>query len=172
MGTSSKRQQVVLAEAHHVDVPDQHQLIVVGLERGDEHLCRVDPEPGEQLGVGPGDPGRGLLEPVTVWIFTDGDQDLPDRFLHSGKVDAVLDGTAGEPTADQPGGDVVQVAVRLGGRGGQPPLGVGRRLVVAVQCGPSELFEGAPLTDAPSASACALSASFSAGVRTGGSVEG
>ena len=87
--TAAERQQVVLAEAHHVDVPDEHQLLVVGLEGGAEHLGRVDPQAGEEFGVRAGDPGRGLLEPVAVRVLADRDQDLADRLLDPAQVDGV-----------------------------------------------------------------------------------
>ena len=53
-----ERQQVVLADRHDLDVADEHQLLVVRLEGRGEHLGRVDPQAGEELGVGAGDPGR------------------------------------------------------------------------------------------------------------------
>ncbi|BCJ59825.1 hypothetical protein Jiend_32470 [Micromonospora endophytica] len=114
MGASPERQEVVLAEAHHVDVPDQHQFLVVGLERGGEHGGRVDAKAGEELGVRSGDPGRGLLETVAVRVLADRDQDLADRFLDPGEVDGVLDRSPGQPAVDQSCGDVVEDVVRFG----------------------------------------------------------
>ncbi|GAB3967609.1 hypothetical protein GCM10027615_17410 [Plantactinospora veratri] len=115
MRRATERQQMVLAEAHHVDVPDEYEFLVVGLEGGGEHLGRVDPEPGEEFGVRPGDPGRRLDQTVPVRVLADGDQDLPDRLLDPGQVDGVLDRPAAELAVDQPGGEVVQLVVRLGG---------------------------------------------------------
>jgi len=84
---------------------------VVGLEGGGEHLGRVDAEPGEKLRVGPGDSGRSALQPVAVGIFPDRDQDLADRLLDPPEVDGLLDRGSGELAVDQPGGEIVQLAV-------------------------------------------------------------
>ena len=42
---------------------------------------RVDPQAGEEFGVGPGDPGRGPAQTVAVGVLADREQDLPDRAL-------------------------------------------------------------------------------------------
>jgi hypothetical protein len=88
---------------------------VVRLERRGEHLRRVDPQAGEELGVGAGDTGRGALQTVAVRVLTDGDEDLPDRFLDAGQVDGLLDRGAGELAVDQTRGEVVRLVgvVRL-----------------------------------------------------------
>jgi hypothetical protein len=83
---------MVLTQAEHLDVPDEDELLVVGLEGGREHLGRVDPEAGEEFRVGLGDPGRGLAQPVTIGILTDGDEDLPYRFLDPLEIDRLFDG--------------------------------------------------------------------------------
>jgi hypothetical protein len=86
---------------------------VARLERRVQHLGRVDPQAGEQLGVRPGDPGRRLDQSVPVGILADRDQDLADGLLDPGQVDRLLDRRAGQLAVDQPGGEVVQLAVRL-----------------------------------------------------------
>jgi hypothetical protein len=82
---------------------------VVGLERGLEHLGRLDPEPGEQLRVGPRHPGRRQAEPVAVGVFADRDEDLADGGLDPLQVDRALDLNAAKPATDQPGGDVIEL---------------------------------------------------------------
>jgi hypothetical protein len=115
VGDALERQEVVLAEAHQLDVPDEHEFLVVRLERCGEHLRRVDPQAGEELGVGAGDAGRGALQTVAVRVLTDGDEDLPDRFLDAGQVDGLLNRGAGELAVDQTCGEVVRLVgvVRL-----------------------------------------------------------
>jgi hypothetical protein len=89
---------------------------MVSLEAGGQHLSRVDPQTGEEFGIGPGDPGRGLDQTVTVRILADRDQDLAYGLLDPPKVNGLLNGLAVELAVDQPGGEVVQLvlAVRLG----------------------------------------------------------
>ncbi len=86
---------------------------MVRLEGGGEDLGRIDAQAGEQLGVRPGDPGRGALQTVAVRVLTDGDEDLPDRFLDAGQVDGLLDRGAGELAVDQTRGEVVQGLLAL-----------------------------------------------------------
>ncbi|GAA3344383.1 hypothetical protein GCM10020358_47400 [Amorphoplanes nipponensis] len=117
MGDALERQQVMLAEAHQLDVADQHEFLVVGLERRGEHLRRVDPQAGEELRVRAGDAGRGALETVAVRVLTDGDEDLPDRLLDAGQVDGLLDRGAGELAVDQTRGEVVGLVGVVGLRG-------------------------------------------------------
>jgi hypothetical protein len=111
VGDALERQQMVLAETHQLDVANEHELLVVRLERRGEHLGRVDPQAGEELGVGPGHPGGGADQAVAVRILTEGDEDLPDRFLDAGQVDGALDRRAGELAVDQTRGEVVGLVV-------------------------------------------------------------
>jgi hypothetical protein len=87
---------------------------VVRLERGGEHLGRVDPQAGEELGVRPGDPGRGALQTLAVRVLTDGDEDLPDRLLNTSQVDGLLDRGAGELAVDQARSEIVELVVGVG----------------------------------------------------------
>ncbi|GAA4594330.1 hypothetical protein GCM10023107_30120 [Actinoplanes octamycinicus] len=113
MRDALERQQVVLAHALHLDVADQHELLVVRLEGGGEHGRRVHPEAGEQLRIGTGDPGGGPRQAVPVRVLTDRDEDLPDRFLDPPEVDGLLDGCTRELAVDQPGGEVVEFVSRV-----------------------------------------------------------
>jgi hypothetical protein len=84
---------------------------VVGLEGGLEDLGRVDPQAGEQLRIGPGDPRRGALEPIAVGVFADRDEDLANCLLDPPEVDGLLDRSTGEFAVDQAGGEIVQLVV-------------------------------------------------------------
>jgi hypothetical protein len=95
---------VVFAHAHQLDVADEYELFVMGLEARGEHLGRLHPQAGEKLGVRTGHPGRRAHETVTVRVFTDGDEDLPDRFLDPAQVDGLLNGGTVELAVDQTGG--------------------------------------------------------------------
>jgi hypothetical protein len=101
----------LLAHAHHLDVADQHELLVVRLEGGGEHLRRVDPQAREELGVRPSDPGGSPLQAVAVRVLTYRDEDLADRLLDPGQVDGNLDRVSGELAVDQARGEIVEVAV-------------------------------------------------------------
>jgi hypothetical protein len=109
---------------------------VVRLERGGQHLGRIDPQTGEQLGVRAGDPGRGALQTVTVRVLTDRDEDLPDRLLDPRQVDGLLDRSTGELAVDQMRGEVVELVVRVRRLG---------RAAVVDQCEPSWVPLLAPL---------------------------
>jgi hypothetical protein len=84
---------------------------VVGLERGGEHLRRVDAQAGEELGVRAGDPGRGALQTLAVRVLADRDEDLPDRLLDAREVDGLFDRGTGELPVDQPRGEIVERVV-------------------------------------------------------------
>ena len=45
------------------------------------------PHAGQQLGVRPGDPGRGLAQPLAVGVLADRDQQLADGRLGAGLVE-------------------------------------------------------------------------------------
>src|SRR6266536_198271 len=162
-----ERQQVMLAEAEDLDVAHQHQLVVVGDEGGGQHLGRLDPQAGEELGIALRDPGRGTPESVPVGVLADRDQDLAYRVLDPLEVDRPLHRSAAEPAVDQTRGEVVQLGVRV-----QPEIVVRLRrgAVLGRQKLPSELPPERAST--PSDSACAFSLSFSVGVSTGGWSDG
>jgi hypothetical protein len=42
---------MVLAQREHRDVPDQDEFFVTRLKRGGEDVFRIDPQPGEELGI-------------------------------------------------------------------------------------------------------------------------
>src|SRR5690606_23001476 len=103
VGDADEREQVVLAGAGDLDVLDEHELVVGDVEGGAQVRLGVLREPGEELLVGARDAGRGLLEPLTVRVLPDGDQDLPHGGLDAGLVDGHVSGpTRGWATAEAP----------------------------------------------------------------------
>jgi hypothetical protein len=108
-----ERQEVVLAQRHHLDVAYEHQFLVVCLERGREHLRRVDPQSGEQFRVRASDPCGRSPQPIPVGVLTDRDEDLAYRSLDAGEVDGLGDVVAAESAVDQPGGEMVEPGVEL-----------------------------------------------------------
>jgi hypothetical protein len=94
---------------------------VVGLERGGEHLGRVDAQAGEQLGIRTRDPGRRAPQAVAIRVLADGDEDLPDGRLDPRQVDSLFDPGATYPPVDQAGGQVIQVGGVVGVRLGAAP---------------------------------------------------
>ncbi len=92
---------------------------MVGFEGGGEHPVGFDAQPGEELGIGAGDPGGSAAQPVAVRVLPDRDEDFPNRGFDAGQVDDLVDRNATEPAVDQPGCEIVQlgeVIVRLGDR--------------------------------------------------------
>jgi hypothetical protein len=108
MRHSVERNQVMLAGAVHLDVLDQHHLVVSEVERGGQHVRGALPEPCEGLPVGPGDARRGVPQTVPVRVLTNADQQFSDRCLDPGLVEGSYravrlhavhgDGGLGEPT--------------------------------------------------------------------------
>ncbi len=82
---------------------------MVRLEGRGQDLRRVDAEAGEELGIGAGDPGGRLAQPVAVGVLADGEEDLADRGLDALQVDVALDLDAAELAADQARRDVVEL---------------------------------------------------------------
>src|SRR5436190_11409335 len=72
------RHEVVLAGAGHLDVLDQHHLVVIGVEDRGERALRMRAEAGEDLGVHARDAVRRRTQPVPVGVLADGEQDLAD----------------------------------------------------------------------------------------------
>ncbi len=95
MCDADERDQVMFARPVHLDVADDDHLVVVGVEHGGEHVLRALAQPGELLGVGPRDPGRGLPQAVTLRVLADGEQDLPDRALDARHVEIAAVGVSG-----------------------------------------------------------------------------
>jgi hypothetical protein len=89
---------------------------VVGLERGGEHVGRVNPEAREEFRVRPSNPGRRLPEAFSVGVLADCDQNLADRAFNTTEVDGPLNGDTVELPVDQSGCQVVEdgVVVRFG----------------------------------------------------------
>ncbi|BCJ43296.1 hypothetical protein GCM10010168_43950 [Actinoplanes ianthinogenes] len=112
MRDALERQQVVLAHALHLDVADQHELLVVRLEGGGEHGRRVHPQAREKLRIGTSDPGGGPRQAVPVRVLTDRDEDLPDRLLDPPEVDGLLDRSTGELAVDQSSSEVIEFVLR------------------------------------------------------------
>ena len=82
-----ERHEMVLAAAPHLDVFDQHQLVVAQVEDGGQHRLRILPKPAEHLRVRPRNALRGIAQSVPIGIFTDPDQDLPYRGDDPGMIE-------------------------------------------------------------------------------------
>ena len=77
VGGAEERHQVMLTRAVDLDVADQDQLVVVGVEHGAQHVLRVLGQPGELFRVGTGHPRRGIDQPVPVRVLPDSKEDFP-----------------------------------------------------------------------------------------------
>ena len=95
VGNPGERHQMVLAAAPHLDVLDQHQLVVAEVEDGGQHLLRILPQTAEHLRVRPRDPLRSIAQTVPIGIFTDPDQDLAYRSDDTGMIE-LSDALAGK----------------------------------------------------------------------------
>src|SRR5690606_32003686 len=73
--------EVVFAGRVDLDVLDQDHLVMVDVEHLVEHVLGGEPEAGELLRVGAGDPGRRLEKTVAVGILADGVEDLAHGLL-------------------------------------------------------------------------------------------
>jgi hypothetical protein len=91
MSHATEGQEVVLTQAEHLDVADQHELVVVGLEARLHDRRRVHAQAGEELRVRPRHPGRRLAQPVAIGVLAEGDEDLPYRRLDPLEVNGILD---------------------------------------------------------------------------------
>jgi hypothetical protein len=67
---------VVLTRRVHRDVLDQHQFVVLLVERGVEHVVGIDVEAGEHLPVRPCHPRRGVDQALALRVLSNGDQQL------------------------------------------------------------------------------------------------
>jgi hypothetical protein len=136
---------MVLAHRHHLDVADEYELLVVGLERRTEHLRRLDTQPGEQLGVGASHAGRGLLQTFAVRVLADRDEDLADGRLDPRQVDRGVDVGAAQAAADQPGGDMIELAIaRIRSGSGEREL-----VVIAIRLGATRVAQFEPSVPSP-----------------------
>ena len=82
-----ERNEVVLAVAGDRNVADHHHLVVVGLERGDDVVTRVLPQPAEDLLVHVGDAARGEPESISVRVLADRLEDLAHGALDARLVE-------------------------------------------------------------------------------------
>ena len=87
MGHSVEGHQMMLARGVQRDFRDQHQLVMFFVECGVQHRIRVGVQPGEHLPVGPGDPRRGLLQPLAVGVLTHRQQQFADRSFSASLVE-------------------------------------------------------------------------------------
>ena len=89
--TPVERGEVMLAERVQRDVPHQHHLVVVRLERDDQMLRRVFVQPTAHLGVHLGNTARSTQQAVAVGILADREQDLAYGLLQPVDVDTRVD---------------------------------------------------------------------------------
>jgi hypothetical protein len=55
---------------------------VIGIKDGGEDILRMLRQAGELLGVGSGDPAGSVLNPISVRVLADREQDLAYRALN------------------------------------------------------------------------------------------
>ena len=87
VGDPRERQQVVLAEGGEGDVAQDDHLLVPLVKGRLEMLLRVFAQTGEELCVRLGDTMRRALQPLSIGIFADGEQDLAHRRLDARLVE-------------------------------------------------------------------------------------
>src|SRR5579863_4547329 len=71
MSKSEERRQMMLASREHFDVPDEHHLVVIGIEDGGEYVGGRLPQTRELLRQGTSNPARGVLDPIPRRVLTD-----------------------------------------------------------------------------------------------------
>src|SRR6478735_8594841 len=71
-----ERHEVVLARRVHLDVLDEHHLLVTEVERRREDVGRLLAQPREDLAVGARDARRRLAQALAVRVLADGEQQL------------------------------------------------------------------------------------------------
>ena len=81
MGLAHERQHVVLAHAVEADVADQDDFVAFLGEELPQVATGILVQTGEQFGVHPRDPRRGLPKSLAVGILADGQEDFPHRPL-------------------------------------------------------------------------------------------
>ncbi len=47
-------------------------------------------KPASDFGIHPGNAVRGVLEPITVWVFADCEEEFTDRCFDAGLVDFLI----------------------------------------------------------------------------------
>ncbi|MPM33005.1 hypothetical protein SDC9_79572 [bioreactor metagenome] len=77
---------MVLAEALHLDVTDEHHLVVGRIEGSRQNLFGVLVEAREQLRTGPGDTSGRIPQAFPVRVLADTEQELPHGCLHSIRI--------------------------------------------------------------------------------------
>ena len=92
VGLADERDEVVLAERLHRDVPHHDHLVVAGLERDGQVGVGLLVEPEQHLGVHPGHPRRRVAQAVAVGVLADGLEDLADRLGDAVEVHRGVDG--------------------------------------------------------------------------------
>ena len=107
MGDAVERDQMMLAGGVHRDLFDEHQFVMLFIERGVQDVIGIGVEAGEDLLVGARHPGRGIPQTLPVGILTDRTQQFANRgfgarLIESGRSNAtcwVFNATS-EVTAD------------------------------------------------------------------------
>lgn len=83
MRPAGKRKQVMLAHAVELDVPNQHDFIIILSENTLEMDARVGVQAGEYLRIHAGDPRGRFEQTLSVGVFSNGDQDFTHGVLDS-----------------------------------------------------------------------------------------
>src|SRR5690606_30444622 len=152
-----ERHQVVLARRVHLDVLDEHHLLVPEVERRREDVGRLLAQAREDLAVGARHAGRGVAQALAVRVLADGDEQLAHGGL--GAVLVVRRDVRGRARA------LDRAGARDGaGRG----LGRGARDVAHQSCPGSRTSVTSAVVSRPSARSSGESAGTSP-MRSGGS---
>jgi len=85
---ADERQQVVFAHAVETDVTHEHEFIIRLVKHLLQVLRSVGMQPAEQLGIHPRHPRRRLHQARALWVLADRSEDLADRALDAGQIDA------------------------------------------------------------------------------------
>ena len=87
MGHAVERDQVMFTGRPHLDVLDQHKLVMTDVECRGEHVFGLDAQPCERLGVCPGHPGRSVTQAIAIGILANRKQELPHRSFRAWGVE-------------------------------------------------------------------------------------
>ena len=88
VGAAVEREEMVLAVRVQRDVAHHDHLVVIGFEGDREVAGGILVQAARDLAVHLRDARRCAREPVAIGVFTDGEQQLADRLLDPGDVDA------------------------------------------------------------------------------------